>query len=47
LRLLEEHEAKVERLRQALIEGEQSGPAVPLDMEAIIRKAKGARRRAG
>ncbi|MEM1405036.1 MAG: type II toxin-antitoxin system ParD family antitoxin [Pseudomonadota bacterium] len=25
LRLLEEHEAKVQRLREALIEGEQSG----------------------
>lgn len=40
LRLLEQHEAKVERLRQALIEGERSGPAGPLDMEEIIRKAK-------
>lgn len=40
LRLLEEHEQKLEALRQALIEGEESGPAVPLDMEAIRREAK-------
>lgn len=36
LRLLEEHEAKVEALRNALIEGEQSGPAVPFDFDAFI-----------
>ncbi|MCY3852438.1 MAG: type II toxin-antitoxin system ParD family antitoxin [Gammaproteobacteria bacterium] len=36
LRLLEEHEAKVETLRNALIEGEQSGPATPFDFDAFI-----------
>lgn len=36
LRLLEEHEAKVEAVRAALIEGEQSGPALPFDVEGFI-----------
>ena len=36
LRLLEEHEARVEALREALIEGEQSGPASPFDFDAFI-----------
>jgi antitoxin ParD1/3/4 len=42
LRLLEEQEAasKLEALRQALIEGEESGPAGPLDMDAINRRAR-------
>ncbi|MBK1633171.1 addiction module antitoxin [Thiohalocapsa halophila] len=42
LRLLEEREAtsKLEALRQALIEGEDSGPAGPLDMEAIKQRAR-------
>jgi antitoxin ParD1/3/4 len=42
LRLLEEREAtsKLEALRKALIEGENSGPAGPLDMEAIKRRAR-------
>ncbi len=40
LRLLEEHERKVEALRRALIEGEKSGNAGPLDMEEIIRECK-------
>lgn len=31
LRLLEEQELKIERLRAALIEGEESGEAVPFD----------------
>ena len=38
LRLLEEHEAKLEALRAALIEGEQSGPAVPFDSDAFLAK---------
>lgn len=40
LRLLEEHEHKVEALRQALIESEESGGDSSLDMQKIIRKAK-------
>lgn len=44
LRLLEEHEQRVDALRRALIDGENSGPDAPLDIEGVIR---GARRRAG
>ena len=40
LRLLEEHEQKVEALRQALIAGENSGSAGKLDMKEIIREAQ-------
>lgn len=42
LRILEENEAdkKLRALRQALIEGEQSGDAGILDMQAIIKEAK-------
>jgi len=42
LRLLEEQEAgsSLEALRQALIEGENSGSAGPLDMDAIKRRAR-------
>ncbi len=40
LRLLEEHEQKVTALRQALIEGEESGDDGILDMEEIRQEAK-------
>ncbi len=40
LRLLEEHEQKVEALRQALIDGEASGDAGPLNFEQIKREAR-------
>ncbi len=40
LRLLEEHEQKVEALRNALIEGEESGVAGPVDMSKIKRQAR-------
>ena len=40
LRLLEEHETRVEALREALIEGEQSGAASPFDFDAFIDRKK-------
>ena len=42
LRLLEEHEARVEALREALIEGERSGAANPFDFDAFIERKKSA-----
>lgn len=36
LRLLEEHEAKVRALHDALRAGEQSGPPVPFDRDAFL-----------
>ena len=40
LRLLEEHEQRLDALRNALIEGEESGIAGPLDMEEIKKQAR-------
>jgi len=40
LRSMEQEEQKLEALRQALIDGENSGPSTPLDMEEIRRNAK-------
>ena len=40
LRLLEEHESRVETLRGALIEGERSGPAAPFDFDAFVDRKK-------
>lgn len=40
LRLLEEHEVKVRALQDALIEGEQSGPATPFDGDAFLARMK-------
>jgi antitoxin ParD1/3/4 len=40
LRLLEEREARLAALRHALVEGEESGVAGPLDMEKIKRQAR-------
>jgi antitoxin ParD1/3/4 len=40
LRLLEEHEARLEALRAALIEGEQSGPAQPFDFDAFLARKR-------
>lgn len=40
LRLLEQEEQKLQALRQALIDGENSGASTPLDMEKIRRRAK-------
>lgn len=40
LRLLEESEAKLQALRAALIEGEQSGPAMPFDIEQFLEEKR-------
>ncbi len=40
LRLLEERDVKLETLRSALIEGEESGTAGKLDIESIKRKGR-------
>jgi hypothetical protein len=37
---LEEHEKKVATLRQALIEGELSGEAVPYSMADVVTQAR-------
>lgn len=37
LRLLEEHEIKLSNLRAALIEGEESGPSEPFDLDDFIK----------
>ncbi len=40
LRLLEEHGAKVEALRAALIEGEESGSASAFEFEAFLSRKR-------
>ena len=40
LRLLEEHEHKIAALRQALVDGEESGIAGPMDMNKIKQTAR-------
>ena len=40
LRLLEEQEQKLARLRALIREGEESGIAGPLDMDSIISEAR-------
>jgi antitoxin ParD1/3/4 len=46
LRLLEDNETRLQALRAALVEGERSGAATPLDMAEIKRKARGRAARA-
>ena len=43
LRLLEEQELKIERLRSAIMEGEASGPATAFDMVDYIKAKRSAR----
>ncbi|WP_299794007.1 type II toxin-antitoxin system ParD family antitoxin [uncultured Marivita sp.] len=38
LRLLEEHEARVKALQEALIDGEQSGAPQPFDADAFLKR---------
>jgi antitoxin ParD1/3/4 len=38
LQLLEERQAQIERLRAAIIEGEESGPSRPFDFDAFIAR---------
>jgi antitoxin ParD1/3/4 len=40
LRLLEDHDAKLDALRAALIAGENSGPSTPFDFDAFIKGRK-------
>jgi antitoxin ParD1/3/4 len=40
MRLLEEHEKKVATLRQALIEGEVSGAALPYSIRDVLAEAR-------
>jgi len=40
LRLLEEHETKVQALRQALIDGENSGAPVAFDSDAFLNEMR-------
>ena len=40
LRLLEEHETKVKALQDALIAGEESGPPVPFDSKAFLKRMR-------
>ncbi len=47
MRLLEEHEKRLATLRQALVEGEESGDAVPYAMSSILKEARKERRSGG
>ncbi len=40
LRLLEEHEAKVRALQEALIAGEESGKPAPFDNAAFLKRMR-------
>jgi len=43
LRLLEEHEIRLNALRSALIAGEQSGPPAPFDFDRFLMERRSAR----
>ena len=44
LQLLEEQETKLQALRAALIEGEESGPGEAFDFDAFVRKKRQTRK---
>jgi antitoxin ParD1/3/4 len=41
LRLLEDHETKLQALRAALIAGEESGPSAPFDVDGFLKEKRG------
>ena len=41
LRLLEDHETKLQALRAALIAGEESGAATPFDVDGFLKEKRG------
>jgi antitoxin ParD1/3/4 len=43
LRLLEDHETKLQALRAALIAGEGSGPSAPFDVDQFLKEKRGPR----
>jgi len=43
LRLLEERETQLDRLRAALVVGEESGPAAPFDFDAFLAEKRSRR----
>jgi antitoxin ParD1/3/4 len=45
LRLLDEHDAHLEALRAALIQGERSGPSTPLDVDQFLADRRAVRTR--
>ncbi len=47
LRMLEEEQMKIERLRELLIEGENSGDTVPFDPEGLMESVREAWKRRG
>jgi antitoxin ParD1/3/4 len=40
LRLLEEHETRLQALRAALIAGEESGPSAPFDVDRFVNERR-------